>query len=101
MVIFYKNKGFHKVNMIEIDHKLIDADTLENLLIDIITRQATDYGEHEVSIQIKINELKRKLASGDVVIVYNSKEESCDIIRTEDFKTFQNISSTKRNTETE
>jgi hypothetical protein len=39
--------------MIEIDHVLLSKEALENLIIDIITRQATDYGEHELDIQIK------------------------------------------------
>lgn len=77
--------------MLEIDHTLLSADTLENLLIDIITRQTTDYGEHAVDIQTKKNQLKGKLLSGDAVIVYNSKDENCDIIRAEDFKTFQKL----------
>ena len=62
---------------------------MENLIIDIITRQATDYGEYEIDIQIKKNQLKQKLRAGEAVIVYNDKEESCDIIRVEDFKSFQ------------
>ena len=75
--------------MIEIDHTLLSEDALENLIIDIITRQTTDYGEYEVEIQVKKTQLKRKLLSGDAVIIYSAKEECCDIIRAEDFKSAQ------------
>jgi len=75
--------------MIEIDHTLLSKDALENLIIDIITRQATDYGEYEVDIQIKKKQLTSKLVSGEAVIIYSSKEECCDIIRVEDFRSFQ------------
>lgn len=75
--------------MIEIDHTLLSEEVLENLIIDIITRQSTDYGEYEIEIQIKKNQLKQKLLSGDAVIIYNAKEDSCDIIRAEDFKSYQ------------
>lgn len=75
--------------MLEIDHSLLSEEALENLIIDIITRQATDYGEYEIDIQIKKNQLKQKLRAGEAVIVYNAQEESCDIIRVEDFKSFQ------------
>jgi uncharacterized protein YheU (UPF0270 family) len=75
--------------MIEIDHTLLSEEALENLIIDIITRQATDYGEYEMDIQIKKNQLKRKLHSGEAIIIFNTKEESCDIVRIEDFKSFQ------------
>jgi len=77
--------------MIEIDHTLLSKEALENLIIDIITRQATDYGEYEMDIQIKKKQLINKLISGEAVIIYSSKEECCDIIRVEDFITFQKI----------
>lgn len=79
-------------NMIEIDHTLLSKEALENLIIDVITRQATDYGEYAVDIQIKKKQLTSKLVSGDAVIVYSSKEDCCDIIRIEDFKSFQTTS---------
>lgn len=75
--------------MIEIDHTLLSEEALENLIIDIITRQTTDYGEYEIEIQVKKDQLKRKLFSGDAIIIYNTKEDSCDIIRIEDLKSFQ------------
>ena len=68
---------------------MLSEEALENLIIDIITRQSTDYGEYEVIIQVKKNQLKQKLLSGDAIIIYNAKEDACDIIRAEDFKSFQ------------
>lgn len=76
--------------MIEIDHTLLSKDALDNLIVEIITRQATDYGEYELDIQIKKKQLMKKLQSGDAVIVYSSKEEICDIIRVEEFKIWRN-----------
>lgn len=75
--------------MIEVDHTLLSDDALENLIIDIITRQATDYGEYELELQAKKNQLLRKLTSGDAVIVYSESEECCDIIRKEDLQRFK------------
>ncbi|CEG57537.1 YheU family protein [Legionella fallonii] len=71
--------------MIKIDHTLLSEEALENLIIDIITRQGTDYGEYEIDIQMKKKQLLRNLRCGDAVIVYFSKEDTCDIIRREDF----------------
>lgn len=75
--------------MIEINHTLLSKEALDNLIIEIITRQATDYSEHEIDIQIKKKQLTSKLVSGEAVIVYSSTEECCDIIRMDDFKAFQ------------
>jgi uncharacterized protein YheU (UPF0270 family) len=74
--------------MIEVDHTLLSEEALDNLIIDIITRQTTDYGEYEMAIQAKKNQLISKLRSGDAVIAYSSEEECCDIIRKEDFQAF-------------
>lgn len=71
--------------MTEVDHTLLSEDALENLIIDIITRQGTDYGEYEVEIQTKKKQLMNKLASGQAIIIYSSKEECCDIISKEEF----------------
>ena len=75
--------------MIEIDHTMLSEEALENLIVDVVTRQATDYSEYEVQIQVKKNQLKCKLLSGEAIIIYNAKEDSCDIIRAEDLKSLQ------------
>jgi uncharacterized protein YheU (UPF0270 family) len=77
--------------MIEIDHTLLSAEALDNLIIDIITRQGTDYGEYEIDILVKKKQLLDNLSSGDAVIVYSSKEDTCDIIRQVDFLNFKKL----------
>ena len=47
--------------MIEIDHTMLSEEALENLIIDVITRQATDYSEYEVQIQVKKKPIKTKV----------------------------------------
>lgn len=82
--------------MIEIDHTLLSEEALDNLIIDIITRQGTDYGEYEVDIQVKKKQLLHNLHSGKAVIVYCAKEETCGIIRQEDFLNLSRSSSSER-----
>lgn len=77
--------------MIEIDHTLLSEEALENLIIDIITRQGTDYGEYEMDIQVKKKQLLSNLLTGDAVIVYSSKEDTCDIISQKDFLNFSQL----------
>ncbi len=76
--------------MIEIDRTLLSEGALENLIIEVITRQSTDYGDFEMDIQNKKAQLMRQLSKGLAVIVYSADENVCDIIKTEDFKKFQN-----------
>jgi uncharacterized protein YheU (UPF0270 family) len=76
--------------MIEIDYTLLAPETLDNLIIDVITRQTTDYGDNEMSIANKKNQLLRKLERGEAVIVYSHQEGFCNIIGSDDNKTMKN-----------
>jgi uncharacterized protein YheU (UPF0270 family) len=79
--------------MIEIDHTLLSEEALDNLIIEVITRQGTDYGELELNIQTKKKQLLHNLQSGKAVIVFSSQENVCDIIPQEDFLNFMKLSS--------
>lgn len=57
----------------------IDADTLENLIKEFVLREGTDYGEIEISLQDKIDQIKAQLASGEAVIVFSELHETVDI----------------------
>ncbi len=57
----------------------IAPETLENLISEFVLREGTDYGEVEVSLAHKIDQIKALLRSGDAVIVYSELHESVDI----------------------
>jgi uncharacterized protein YheU (UPF0270 family) len=57
----------------------IAPETLENLISEFVLREGTDYGEVEVSLAHKIDQIKALLKSGDAVIVYSELHESVDI----------------------
>lgn len=72
--------------MIEIDHTLLSAEALNSILIEFITREATEYGDFEIELKQKIMQIKRKLESGEVIIVYESSEGSCEIVSSDSWK---------------
>ncbi|NNN45675.1 MULTISPECIES: YheU family protein [Vibrio] len=57
----------------------IANETLENLIREFVLREGTDYGETEVSLQDKIEQVKHQLETGDAVIVYSELHETIDI----------------------
>ncbi|MEI8671943.1 YheU family protein [Vibrio sp. SA48] len=57
----------------------IAPDTLDNLIQEFVLREGTDYGEQEISLQQKIEQVKQQLTSGEVAIVYSELHESVDI----------------------
>ncbi len=70
--------------MIEIAHQLLSNEALDNIIMELITRQATDYDEREVDVSNKKRQIILKLEQGDAVIVYSSKEGCCTIISLEE-----------------
>ncbi|MBY7866363.1 YheU family protein [Vibrio fluvialis] len=57
----------------------IAPDTLDSLIREFVLREGTDYGEVEISLQDKVDQVKALLQSGEAVIVYSELHESVDI----------------------
>lgn len=58
----------------------LDPDTLDRLIESFVLREGTDYGEHERSLEQKVNDVKRQLKSGDVVLVWSELHETVNIM---------------------
>jgi uncharacterized protein YheU (UPF0270 family) len=63
-----------------IPHTALAPDTLRNLIEEFVTREGTDYGEREYSLDDKVRQVERQLAQGRVVIVYDPQSQSCHIL---------------------
>jgi len=51
---------------------------------EFVTRDGTNYGEIEVSLETKISQVLGQLKSGKAVIVFDQKTETCNILRSSD-----------------
>ena len=65
--------------------KDIEPDTLENLIKEFVLREGTDYGDVEISLQNKIDQVKHQLASGEANVVFSELHETVDIQLTKRF----------------
>lgn len=70
--------------MIEIDYQLLSEVAIENLIMTILTREATDYGECEMAVADKKRQLLTRLEQGDAVIVYSAEQGYCTIVPAEE-----------------
>ena len=59
----------------------VDSETLQSLVESLILREGTDYGEVEVSMQEKVDQIIEQLRLGDIVIEYSEEHESVNIIK--------------------
>jgi uncharacterized protein YheU (UPF0270 family) len=57
--------------MIEIPPGELSDTALESVLEEFITREGTDYGVVELSLQAKIDQLKQRVLDGAAVIVFD------------------------------
>lgn len=62
-----------------IPYQQLDPATLERLIESFVLREGTDYGNHEVSLDEKVEQVKLQLKNGTAVIVYSELHESVDI----------------------
>lgn len=64
----------------------LNGDTLEAILEDFILREGTDYGDQELSLTQKKQNLRTQLEQGIVVIVYSELHESVSIMPAQQFE---------------
>lgn len=62
-----------------IPHTELTPETLRALIEDFVTRDGTDYGENEVTLETKVSQVLDQLKHKQVFIVYSEVHETCDI----------------------
>lgn len=69
--------------LMEIPYQQLSADALRALIEEYVSRDGTDYGEQEVSLERKVIQVEDLLRKGTVAIVFDTHTESCDIVARE------------------
>jgi uncharacterized protein len=65
---------------VEVPFGEIPPDTLDGLIEMYILREGTDYGENEVPLARKKNQIREQLERGEVQIVFDLTTETCSIV---------------------
>ena len=63
----------------------INTDTLNHLLEEFASRDGTDYGAYETSLEDKVVQLKVQLQQNRIVVVYSELHESVNIVSADQF----------------
>ena len=58
----------------------LSEDALRSLIESCINREGTDYGEREYTLEEKVSQVEKQLASGDLVVVYDTEDKSCSLL---------------------
>jgi uncharacterized protein YheU (UPF0270 family) len=62
----------------------LSAEALHGVIKEFISRNGTDYGEIEASMETKIRQVKQKLENGLAVLLYDDEMETTNIFRHDD-----------------
>jgi uncharacterized protein YheU (UPF0270 family) len=67
--------------VIEVPHTSLRSDTLRAVVEEFVTRDTTDYGERECTLEERVEDVMRQLRRGDVRLVFDEKTGSVNIVR--------------------
>ena len=59
---------------------MLEPETLRSVIENFITREGTDYGDLEYTLDEKVAQVMRQLVKGEAHLVYDEESESCNII---------------------
>lgn len=63
-----------------IPYEQLSSDALQGLIEEFITREGTDYGEEEIPLSVKVEQIKQLLRRREVVVVFDIATESVSIL---------------------
>lgn len=58
----------------------LSPDALRGLMEEFISREGTDYGHHEYTLEQKLKQVQGQLDCGEVLIVFDAASESCTLL---------------------
>lgn len=64
----------------EVPHNQLAPETLRAVIEEFVTREGTDYGEQEFTLDEKVAQIMLQLRQRKAVLVYDEETESCHIV---------------------
>jgi uncharacterized protein YheU (UPF0270 family) len=77
--------------LVEVPWTALDADILDALIEEFVTRDGTDYGTDEVPLARKVEQVRAQLRRGEVVIVVDTLAESVTLLAQRDWRARQQV----------
>jgi uncharacterized protein YheU (UPF0270 family) len=77
-----------------IPYEQLSSDALQGLIEEFITREGTDYGIEEVSLSIKVEQIRVQLSRREVVVVFDVASETVSILSRRDAELLEQDSAT-------
>lgn len=63
-----------------IPYQKLESEILRAVIVEFVTREGTDYGDHVFSLDEKVAAVERQLKEGSAQIVFDSECETCNVV---------------------
>ena len=64
----------------EIPWQKLERATLDRVIEEFVTREGTDYGSDEFTLEQKVEQVRHLLRRREVVLVFDEESETCHIM---------------------
>ena len=64
----------------DIPYTEISEEALKAIIQEYITREGTEYGAEEYSLERKIEQIKQQLLKGDIKINFDDETQTCNLV---------------------
>jgi hypothetical protein len=75
-----------EAGVIEIPYQSLSTGALAGIVQEFASRDGTDYGEVECSLEDKITQVEAQLKTGHLILLFDPIEQSCHIVNSRDWK---------------
>lgn len=58
----------------------LSSDALTGLIEEYVTREGTEYGRTDVSLQRKVEQIRKQLEVGEAIIRFDPDAQTCNIV---------------------
>ena len=67
--------------IIDVPYDALSPEALRRLIEEFVTRDTTDYGAFEKTLEEKLRDVMRQLERGEVRIVFDSDQQTTNIVK--------------------
>ena len=72
--------------LLAIEPGQLSDEALRGVIEEFVSRTGTVYGSVEASLDAKVDAVARQLHNGEAVLVFNSEDNSCQVVTAEDWR---------------
>jgi len=65
----------------EIPYNQLSKHTLLAVIEEFISREGTDYGHREYTLDEKVEKVKSQLVKGEIKLLFDSETSSCNLVK--------------------